>query len=74
LFFFCLTGIDGMVITGANMTNFLGQTVSHTKDFNGDGVEDIIIGATLYSLISFAVGKSYIIYGTGPNIFKDGFE
>lgn len=71
-----LSGIDGMIIQGVNSGDSLGKSVSHVRDFNGDGVEDVIVGATGFDLSGpiSNVGKSYVIYGTGPNIFKDGFE
>lgn len=64
-----LAGLDGTLgfkINGESAGNHLGNSVSKAGDFNGDGLDDLIIGAP-------DAGKSYIIFGN-DTIFKNGFE
>jgi methionine-rich copper-binding protein CopC len=57
-------GSGGFVINGQSSTDFFGSSVSNAGDLNGDGYDDLIVGA--YSSDSIAgvnAGKSYVIYG-----------
>lgn len=59
-----LDGIRGFAIDGANEYNFAGRGVSAAGDINGDGVDDLIIGARSASPDDrSAAGESYIIFG-----------
>jgi len=40
-----INGINGFVIHGANANDFSGRSVSAAGDINGDGIDDVIIGA-----------------------------
>lgn len=54
------TGLtDGYKIHGASAGDYLGTIVSSAGDFNGDGIQDILINA------SGGTEKTYLIYGTG---------
>jgi hypothetical protein len=59
-----LDGTNGFAITGIDPRDFSGDSVSGAGDVNGDGVDDIIIGAGGASPNdnTFA-GESYVIYG-----------
>ena len=41
-----LDGINGYKIYGAGSNDFLGYSVDGAGDINGDGIEDIVVGAT----------------------------
>ncbi|MCC5608124.1 tandem-95 repeat protein [Nostoc sp. CHAB 5834] len=61
-----LDGSNGFVINGINVGDFSGRSVSNAGDFNGDGSDDLIIGAAqkgggIYG--PFKNGESYVIYG-----------
>ncbi|MDB9438435.1 DUF4114 domain-containing protein [Dolichospermum lemmermannii CS-548] len=53
-------GEKGFIIDGAENSN-LGQSVSGAGDVNGDGVNDLIIGAPL---ANSQAGEAYVIFGT----------
>ena len=53
-------GIGGFVIIGESVGDYSGCSVSSAGDVNGDGLDDLIVGA--YDAKSFA-GKSYVIFG-----------
>jgi hypothetical protein len=55
-----LNGINGFKITGVTANDWSGVSVSSAGDVNGDGVNDLIIGA--YGANSRA-GASYVIFG-----------
>lgn len=55
-----LNGSNGFTINGEQYYGYLGYTASATGDVNGDGVNDIIIGA---SSAFHNVGYVYVIYG-----------
>jgi hypothetical protein len=54
-----LSGKQGLTIEGGSRMEVAGSSVSGTGDVNGDGIDDILIGAGNPS----AEGRSYIIYG-----------
>jgi len=60
-----LTPLQGFTINGATADDYSGYSVSSAGDFNGDGFDDIIIGA--HRANSYT-GKSYIIYGTNSTL------
>ncbi|MEH1839380.1 MAG: Ig-like domain-containing protein [Nostoc sp.] len=54
-----LNGSNGFVINGIDTDDFSGSSVSSAGDFNGDGIDDLIIGASG----AVPVGKSYVVFG-----------
>jgi Ca2+-binding RTX toxin-like protein len=58
-----LDGTDGFVINGIAATDFSGKSVSSAGDFNGDGIDDFIIGAHLADGGGSQSGESYIVFG-----------
>lgn len=60
-----LNGTNGFTINGIYHYDYSGIAVSGAGDFNADGIDDIIIGA---SQANYGTGQSYIVYG-----IADGF-
>ncbi len=60
-----INGNNGLVIHGEQTSDFSGYSVSSAGDVNGDGIDDIIIGAfepdqnTKYN-----TGRSYVVFGS----------
>lgn len=66
------TNADSLRIMGAGSKHQVGYSVSAAGDVNGDGVDDIIIGALEYGAGS---GATYIIYGKdGPADFASDID
>ena len=61
-----LDGTDGFVLTGTDNDELSGRSVSSAGDINGDGFDDIIIGAPYsYGDGYFHSGQSYVVFGSG---------
>ncbi|MEP2610380.1 MAG: putative Ig domain-containing protein, partial [Cyclobacteriaceae bacterium] len=59
-----LDGTNGFVVVGEDEYNFSGKSVSRAGDVNGDGIDDILIGAPYtYANNSDYAGKSYVVFG-----------
>ncbi|MEI1376162.1 hypothetical protein PQG02_24290 [Nostoc sp. UHCC 0926] len=63
-----LNGSNGFAINGINPGDFSGWSVSSAGDFNGDGIDDLIIGAYSADPNGFRTGQSYVVFGS-----KGGF-
>ncbi len=63
-----LNGDNGFTISGIYASDFLGRSVSGAGDINGDGIDDIIIGAPDADRVGSFSGESYVIFGK-----EDGF-
>lgn len=55
-------GKGGFAINGGAAGGYFGHTVSNAGDLNGDGYDDLVVGAYL---AGGSLGSSYVIYG-GP--------
>ena len=69
-----LDGNNGFIISGIDEFDRLGSSVSSAGDINGDGFDDLIIGAPYtkyYSYRGFRIseGEAYVVFGT-----TDGFD
>ncbi|MEH2071804.1 MAG: Ig-like domain-containing protein [Nostoc sp.] len=60
-----LNGSNGFVLNGIDERDFSGDSVSSAGDFNGDGFDDLIIGALLASPNgNYGAGESYLVFGS----------
>ncbi|WP_373529305.1 beta strand repeat-containing protein [Nostoc sp.] len=60
-----LNGSNGFVINGIDGGDNSGIDLSSAGDFNGDGFDDLIIGASIsYRYDSFNFGESYVVFGS----------
>ena len=60
-----LDGTNGFVIKGINEDDYSGFSVSSAGDVNGDGIDDVIIGAPLANPNdNNRAGESYIVFGS----------
>ena len=62
-----LTPSRGFVINGVDASDWSGYSVSSAGDVNGDGLDDLIVGARGADSAGYAksyAGESYVIFGT----------
>jgi hypothetical protein len=59
------TSTDGFVINGKSGNDHKGYLISNAGDVNGDGLDDLIIGA--YVANPKGQGKSYVVFGKQDN-------
>ncbi|MBE7381225.1 MAG: FG-GAP repeat protein [Leptolyngbya sp. SIO1E4] len=65
-----LDGSNGFVINGIDADDFSGFSVSGAGDINGDGIDDLIIGAVSADPNgNYSAGESYVVFGS-----KQGFS
>ena len=58
-----LDGINGFLINGGDPTDLIGGSVSEAGDVNGDGIDDLIIGASAPRDGYLSGGISYVVFG-----------
>ena len=69
-----LNGANGFVINGIDGRDFSGGSVSGAGDINGDGVDDLIIGASGADPNGDYSGESYVVFGNkAPTAAADSF-
>ena len=59
-----LNGSNGFVLNGAAVSDFTGNSVSAAGDFTGDGIDDLIIGASRADPNGSYSGRSYLVLGS----------
>ena len=66
------SGTGGFVINGEDVNDISGNSVSTAGDVNGDGLNDLIVGARGRSTTGeFRAGKLYVIFGKKDNTTID---
>src|SRR5690606_37927033 len=58
-----LSPADGFIIQGDAASDQLGINVSYAGDINGDGIDDIIVGATGGDDGGSNAGEAYVVFG-----------
>jgi hypothetical protein len=61
-----LDGRNGFIIEGAESGSFAGSAVSGAGDVNGDGFDDVLVGAPYANYDSYSSGRSgasYVVFG-----------
>jgi hypothetical protein len=53
----------GVTITGESASNDFGWRAAPAGDVNGDGVQDLIVGAPSYDGVAGFAGRAYLFYG-----------
>ena len=59
-----LDGRNGFVLNGIDALDYSGESVSGAGDINGDGFDDLIIGAYNASPNGTSAGESYVVFGS----------
>ena len=59
-----LTGTNGFKISGESEYDYSGYSVSGAGDINGDGIDDLIVGARSAEGNAYASGASYVVFGS----------
>ncbi|MDO8345607.1 MAG: integrin alpha, partial [Cellvibrio sp.] len=58
-----LDGNNGFRLDGEAAEDFLGRSVSSAGDMNGDGFDDVIVGADGADPSGYSSGSSYVVFG-----------
>ncbi len=67
-----LDGTNGFILNGIDTNDFSGASVSSAGDVNGDGYDDLIIGARGADPNGDRSGETYIVYGVASAPGTDG--
>ena len=63
-----LNGSNGFVINGVSAEDYSGFSVSIAGDINGDGIDDLVIGAPYASTNADYAGASYVVFGSSQGL------
>ena len=67
-----LDGTNGFVLNGVDSYDSSGRSVSNAGDINGDGIDDLVIGAPYADINNSSyTGESYVVFGSN-DIGSDG--
>lgn len=57
-------GYGSFIVTGEGIGDELGASIAGVGDFNGDGIDDIAVGAPSFIANGQNAGRCYVIFGT----------
>jgi PKD repeat protein len=63
---YLMDNTEDVILTGEGAGDIFGQSVSAAGDVNGDGFDDVIVGAPFNDTRGHNAGKAYIYYGGDP--------
>ena len=63
-----LNGTNGFALKGVTAGDYSGASVSLAGDINGDGIDDLIIGAPYANTVADLAGKSYLVFGSSTGL------
>ena len=63
-----LNGNNGFIINGIAANDYSGDSVSSAGDVNGDGIDDLLVGADRASPNGSKSGQSYVVFGVAGEI------
>ena len=63
-----IDGVNGFRIVGEDAGDRAGFSVSTAGDFNGDGFEDVIVGAPYSDAAAGSAGAAYVVFGTDSGV------
>ncbi len=63
-----LTTAQGFAIQGGVFDDRVGYSVSSAGDVNGDGIDDVIVGAPLAGNGGTRAGEAYVVYGSAGGL------
>ncbi len=66
-----LTPGQGFVIQGVALNDAAGDSVASAGDVNGDGYDDLIVGAPLNNDGGSSAGQAYVLFGTASGFGSD---
>ena len=58
-----LDGNNGFAVRGAPGISFSGKPVSDAGDINGDGIDDLVVGAPFSDINGYNSGSTYVVFG-----------
>jgi hypothetical protein len=58
-----LTGGSGFILDGTNSLDRAGASVSAAGDINGDGLDDLLVGAPYADVDGDDLGEAYVVFG-----------
>jgi hypothetical protein len=64
------TGAHLLTLTGQTAGEGFGTSKSTAGDVNGDGVEDLIVGAWQYGEVAVSAGRAYLYSGRDGRLLK----
>ncbi|MEM7052990.1 MAG: integrin alpha [Pseudomonadota bacterium] len=69
-----LNGSTGFRLDGEEILDQAGRSVSAAGDINGDGADDLVIGAYAANSNGNDSGTTYVVFGLSDDLFSDSFE